>query len=138
MRTAIASYPSLAEFESLGVPLAASESALHVLDQTPEFAPIVASVRSTRASMLSALGVYNNSESLKHLKFADVLWGRLVVETSNFQSNCGLHLAPVADLVNHSSTPNVEYSCNQSTGEVSLTASRDISTGEELTAICRA
>ena len=87
--------------------------------------------------MLSALGAYNRSLGFgrQPLKFADVLWGRLVVETSTFESpRCGLQLAPVADLVNHSSQPNVEYSCDEGTGQVELAAGRDIATGEELTA----
>ena len=132
---AIASYPSLAEFESLGVPLAASESALRAVGEVPEFLPILQSVRGTRASMLSALGAYNRSpEGHQPLTFADALWGRLVVETSNLASKCGFHLAPLADLVNHSNEPNVEYSCTPKTGKVELLAKRDIAPGEELTA----
>lgn len=48
----------------------------------------------------------NQGNSESHLSFADALWGRLVAESS-MESSCGLHVAPVADWVNHSRTPNV-------------------------------
>ena len=47
----------------------------------------------------------NQGNSESHLSFADALWGRLVAESS--MESCGLHVAPVADWVNHSRTPNV-------------------------------
>ena len=139
LRLATAAFPSLADFESKGIPLAASEPALRILGDLHEFLPMVNSVRATRASMLSALGAYNNNLDRHHpLTFADALWGRLVVDTSNFDTNCGLHVAPVANLVNHSTEPNVEYSCGRGMGDVQLAATRDIAAGEELTAACHA
>eukprot|EP00434_Breviolum_minutum_P030691 symbB.v1.2.027141.t1/scaffold2764.1/size72906/8 len=127
---AMSTFPSFSDFESLGMPLAASEKALTVLSQIPELQTFVHFIRHTRGTMLSAVDFYNrNSES--HLSFADALWGRLVAESS-VESSCGLHVAPVADWVNHSRTPNVSYHCDD--GNVTLSALQSISPGHELQA----
>jgi len=127
---AMSTFPSFSDFESLGMPLAASEKALTVLSQIPELQTFVHFIRHTRGTMLSAVDFYNrNSES--HLSFADALWGRLVAESS-MESSCGLHVAPVADWVNHSRTPNVSYHCDD--GNVTLSALQSISPGHELQA----
>ncbi|CAJ1396080.1 unnamed protein product [Effrenium voratum] len=128
---AIEAYPSLKELEALGVPLVASEKALALLAQAPEFQPMAAKIRQSRGEMLAAVGAYNRAKVHPHLTFADALWGRAVVETSNF-GNCGWQLAPVADWVNHSAA-NVQVSCDTD-GNVKVIAEKDIPSGGELTA----
>ncbi|CAK9064668.1 unnamed protein product [Durusdinium trenchii] len=128
---ALAAYPSFSEFEALGMPLAASERALAVLNQVPDFQALATSVRQTRGAMLSALESYNR-HSTTQLNFADALWGRLVVDSGLGDVRCGPHVAPVLDWVNHSTKPNVRYECHD--GRVTLQALRRIRTGEELQA----
>eukprot|EP00913_Durusdinium_trenchii_P029446 g27599.t4 len=94
---ALAAYPSFSEFEALGMPLAASERALAVLNQVPDFQALATSVRQTRGAMLSALESYNR-HSTTQLNFADALWGRLVVDSGLGDVRLELSIQPLTQI----------------------------------------
>lgn len=134
---AIANYPKLSHFESIGLPLAAPEKDLQLLDGLPVLSHIPYWVRQTRGQLAQAFAWYNeNREGHPQLKWEDVLWGRIILSAYSFGTDsdeCGTHLSPVADLIDHSMNNNAHFDCNESKHNIEIVADRPIEPGEELT-----
>ncbi|CAE7235326.1 unnamed protein product, partial [Symbiodinium microadriaticum] len=79
------------------------------------------------------LDFYNSHrESRPEISWKDALWGLMAAFTRSFDCGGGGHMtmAPVGDMVNHSSTPNVVYYCERDL--LKFTTRRPIKAGDEL------
>lgn len=130
--------PTLEEYRSLGMPLAAADEDLRRIRGLPRVGQISEDVMQSRKSLASALINYNAARGVhRKLDWDDALWGLSSAASRAFLCR-GLTLAPgPSDLLNHSVEPNVEFHCSADhsgiPGDLVFSAKRHIKAGDELT-----
>lgn len=139
-RDAINAYPTLDDYTSRGVPLAASDEDLNHLADVPFIGKRARWASGAHQRLARAQEIYNSAvrrrpaDGHEVLNWEDALWGRTLASTGSFGARgmCGGGMvAPIADLINHSDNFNAYFNCDH--GELKILSTRDIQPGEEVT-----
>lgn len=129
----IHSLPKYEDYEGLGLPLTASPTELGKLRGLPKFGDVPAWTQDLQDSLRKELDFYNAHRGARpEISWKDALWGLMESFTRSF--DCGgqghITMAPVGDMVNHASAPNVVYYCERDM--LKFTTRRPIKAGDEL------
>lgn len=129
----IHSLPKYEDYEGLGLPLTASSTEIGKLRGLPKFGDVPAWTQDLQDSLRKELDVYNAHRGARpEISWKDALWGLMASFTRSF--DCGgqghMTMAPVGDMVNHASAPNVVYYCERDM--LKFTTRRPIKAGDEL------
>lgn len=129
----IHSLPKYEDYEGLGLPLTASPTELGKLRGLPKFGDVPAWTQDLQDSLRKELDFYNAHRGARpEISWKDALWGLMASFTRSF--DCGgqghITMAPVGDMVNHASAPNVVYYCERDM--LKFTTRRPIKAGDEL------
>lgn len=125
--------PKYEDYEQLGLPLTTPAAELAKLKGLPKFGGVPQWTEDMQEVLKKELDFYNSHrESRPEISWKDALWGLMAAFTRSFDCGGGGHMtmAPVGDMVNHSSTPNVVYYCERDL--LKFTTRRPIKAGDEL------
>ncbi|CAK9052441.1 unnamed protein product [Durusdinium trenchii] len=129
----IHSLPKYEDYQQLGLPLTASPAELVKLRGLPKFGSVPAWTEDLQGALRKELDFYNARRGNRpEITWKDALWGLMAAFPRTF--DCGgqghMTMAPVGDMVNHSSTPNLVYHCERDM--LKFTTRRAVRAGDEL------
>lgn len=141
----IKSLPSLADLRNQGLPLAASYSDLHKLDDLPHLGALSKSVDKQRETLLDDWAAYTKARSnanLPKIGYADALWGLSIARSQGvtYPGVSKVQLVPLPSMLNSSHDGNVVIQANEigknlplpTTQLAYLHAEKDIAPGSEI------
>ncbi|CAJ1448152.1 unnamed protein product [Effrenium voratum] len=110
------SLPTYEDYENLGLPLTAPTHELSKLRGLPKFGGVPGWTQDLQDTLKKELSYYNAHRGDRpEIGWKDGLWGLMAAFTRSF--DCGgeghMTMAPIGDMVNHSTTPNVVYYCER-------------------------
>jgi len=132
----IRSLPTLSEYVSSGLPMAALSSDLDTLEKLPILGETMAPwAKNEKKDVLDTIARYNAERGERpKLSEEDALWGRAVSQTRGFLGWDLPTLLPVGDFLNSGrKQSNVGLEYDADSGDVVFIAKRDLHAGEELT-----
>lgn len=133
----IESLPSLEEYRSLGLPLLATNSELHLLENLPIVGPMAKLTLAKKAQLLDDLYRYNSARGARdRLHWKDALWSAAVISTRVFacDGDSTERLGPAVDFINDAgNNSNAEWRCDSQSGALVLSAKQPINRHQELT-----
>eukprot|EP00931_Biecheleriopsis_adriatica_P005972 TRINITY_DN107442_c0_g1_i1.p1 TRINITY_DN107442_c0_g1~~TRINITY_DN107442_c0_g1_i1.p1 ORF type:complete len:389 (+),score=54.49 TRINITY_DN107442_c0_g1_i1:66-1232(+) len=129
----IYSLPSREDFKELGLPLTAPWSEVRNLRGLPKFDDVPDWTAGLKYALKQSLDHYNSHRG-EHAEISqdDALWGLQVAFTRSFDCNGQMTLAPLGDLMNHSSHGNVVYYCDKDM--LKFVSRKTLNAGDELLA----